>query len=96
MPQQGMRTFSTEFKKAVVLRLEAGERIAAVSEELKITRKEYQADGEVLLFGAHIGGGLESREQGNFCARTAITVTLASSPAAGDCRGGDRLLSGRK
>ncbi len=34
MSQQGMRTFSTEFKKAVVLRLEAGERIAAVSEEL--------------------------------------------------------------
>ena len=39
MSQQGMRTFSTEFKKAVVLRLEAGERIAAVSEELKISRK---------------------------------------------------------
>ncbi len=39
MSQQGMRTFSTEFKKAVVLRLEAGERIAAVSEELKIKRK---------------------------------------------------------
>ena len=39
MSQQGMRTFSTEFKQAVVLRLEAGERIAAVSEELKIRRK---------------------------------------------------------
>ena len=39
MSQQGMRTFSTEFKEAVVLRLEAGERIAAVSEELKISRK---------------------------------------------------------
>ena len=39
MSQQGMRTFSTEFKKAVVLRLEAGERIAAVAEELKIRRK---------------------------------------------------------
>ena len=39
MSQQGMRTFSTEFKKAVVLRLEAGERMAAVSEELKIRRK---------------------------------------------------------
>jgi len=34
-----MRTFSTEFKQAVVLRLEAGERIAAVSDELKIRRK---------------------------------------------------------
>ena len=39
MSQQGMRTFSTEFKDAVVLRLEAGERIAAVSDELKIRRK---------------------------------------------------------
>jgi len=34
-----MRTFSTELKQAVVLRLEAGERIAAVSEELKVRRK---------------------------------------------------------
>ena len=39
MSHQGMRAFSTEFKEAVVLRLEAGERIAAVSEELKIRRK---------------------------------------------------------
>jgi len=36
---QGMRAFSTEFKQAVVLRLEAGERIAAVSDELRIRRK---------------------------------------------------------
>jgi len=36
---QGMRAFSTEFKQAVVLRLEAGERIAAVSDELGIRRK---------------------------------------------------------
>lgn len=39
MSQQGMRTFSTEFKKAVVLRLEAGERIASVADELEIRRK---------------------------------------------------------
>ena len=39
MSQEGMRTFSTELKKAVVLRLEAGERMAAVAEELKIRRK---------------------------------------------------------
>ena len=39
MSQQGMRRFSTELKKAVVLRLEAGERIAAVADELKIRRK---------------------------------------------------------
>ena len=30
MSQQGMRTFSTEFKEAVVVRLDAGERMAAV------------------------------------------------------------------
>ena len=39
MSQQGMRTFSTEFKEAVVLRLEAGERLAAVADELRIRRK---------------------------------------------------------
>jgi len=39
MSQQGMRAFSTEFKQAVVRRLEAGERLAAVAEELKIRPK---------------------------------------------------------
>ena len=39
MSQQGMRTFSTEFKEGVVLRLEAGERLAAVADELEIKRK---------------------------------------------------------
>jgi transposase len=39
MSQQAMRVFSTEFKQGVVLRLEAGERIAAVADELKIKRK---------------------------------------------------------
>lgn len=39
MSRQGMRTFSTELKQAVVLRLDAGERMAAVSDELKIRRK---------------------------------------------------------
>ena len=39
MSQQRMRTFSIEFKQAVVLRLEGGERIAAVADELKIRRK---------------------------------------------------------
>jgi transposase-like protein len=34
-----MRVFSTEFKAGVVLRLEAGERIGAVADELKIKRK---------------------------------------------------------
>ena len=39
MSEQAMRAFSTEFKRSVVLRLEAGERLAAVADELKIARK---------------------------------------------------------
>lgn len=39
MSPQAMRVFSTAFKEAVVLRLEAGERLAAVADELKIRRK---------------------------------------------------------
>ena len=39
MSQPAMRVFSTEFKAGVVLRLEAGERIAAVADELEIKRK---------------------------------------------------------
>ena len=39
MSQPAKRVFSTEFKQATVLRLEAGERIGAVSGELKIKRK---------------------------------------------------------
>ena len=39
MSQPAMRVFSTEFKEGVVLRLEGGERIAAIADELKIKRK---------------------------------------------------------
>ena len=39
MSQQAMRVFSAEFKEGVVLRLEGGERVAAVADELKIKRK---------------------------------------------------------
>lgn len=39
MSQAAMRTFPTEFKEAVVLRLEAGERLAPVADELKTKRK---------------------------------------------------------
>ena len=39
MSQEAMRVFSTEFKESTVLRLEAGERISSVSDELKIKRK---------------------------------------------------------
>ena len=39
MSQQAMRVFSTEFKQGVVLRLDGGERLAAVADELKIKRK---------------------------------------------------------
>ena len=39
MSEQAMRAFSTEFKERAVLRLEAGERLAAVADDLKIARK---------------------------------------------------------
>ena len=39
MSRQGMRTFSTEFKESAVLRVDAGERLAAVAEALTIRRK---------------------------------------------------------
>jgi transposase len=39
MSQQAMRVFSTAFKEAAVLRLAAGERLAAVARELGIARK---------------------------------------------------------
>jgi transposase len=39
MSHQAMRAFSTEFKQSVVLRLEGGERLAAVADELRIRRK---------------------------------------------------------
>ena len=39
MSQQAMRVFSTEFKEGVGLRLEGGERLATVADELKIKRK---------------------------------------------------------
>ena len=39
MSRQAMRTFSTEFKESAVLRVDAGERLAAVAEALTIRRK---------------------------------------------------------
>ena len=39
MSRQAMRTFSTEFKESAVLRVDAGERLASVAEELTIRRK---------------------------------------------------------
>jgi transposase len=39
MSDQPQRAFSTEFKERVVLRLEAGERLSAVADELGIRRK---------------------------------------------------------
>jgi len=38
MSQHGMRVFSTEFKEKAVLRVEGGERIASVADELEIQR----------------------------------------------------------
>ena len=42
MSQPAMRVFSTEFKEGVVLRLEAGERLASVADEVKICRFQLQ------------------------------------------------------
>ncbi len=39
MSDQPQRAFSTAFKESVILRIEAGERLAAVAEELGIRRK---------------------------------------------------------
>jgi len=39
MSTQVQRAFSTEFKERIVLRLEAGERLAALADELGIRRK---------------------------------------------------------
>ena len=39
MSDQPQRAFSTGFKESVVLRLQAGERLAAVADELGIRRK---------------------------------------------------------
>ena len=39
MSQEGMRAFSTSFKESAVLRLEAGEQVAAVGRDLKVARK---------------------------------------------------------
>jgi transposase len=39
MSDQSQRAFSTEFKERIVLRLEAGERLAALADELGIRRK---------------------------------------------------------
>jgi transposase len=39
MSQQAMRVFSTEFKLGVVFRLESGDRVGALAEELGIRRK---------------------------------------------------------
>ncbi len=66
MSQRGMRAFSTQFKQAVVLRLEAGERIAAVADELKIRRKPlYEWRASYRKLGV---AGLRGRKPG-------ITVT---------------------
>jgi transposase len=74
MSQQGMRTFSTEFKEAVVLRLGAGERIAAVAEELKIRRKLlYEWRAAYRKLGAAGLNRKRGRKPGVACARPAAT-----------------------
>src|SRR5271165_492032 len=85
MSQQGMRTFSTEFKKAVVLRLEAGERIAAVSEELRIRRKLlYEWRAAYRKLGAAGLNRKRGRKPG--CAGYAGSADRTGASPSADCR----------
>jgi transposase-like protein len=103
MSQQGMRTFSTEFKEAVVLRLEAGERIAAVSDELKIRRKllyEWRAAYRKLGVaglnrkrGRKPGGGARARSASNRWTSIFFAKPCGSS-TRGTCRLARRHLRG--
>jgi transposase len=81
MSRQGMRTFSTEFKMAVVLRLEAGERIAAVAEELKIRRKLlYEWRAAYRRLGAAGLNRKRGRKPGGACARPAAAPAAPAPP----------------
>src|SRR5271157_4172177 len=88
-----MRTFSTELKQAVVLRLEAGERIAAVSDELKIGRKllyEWRAayrklGGRRAQPEARTQAGRRPRQFGR-CAGYACSAFRTGAGASADCR----------
>jgi len=76
MSRPAMRVFSTEFKQGVVLRLEGGERLASVADELKIRRKLlYEWRTAYRAFGA---AGL-NRKRGP---KTGISAARASSHAA--------------
>ena len=92
MSQQGMRTFSTEFKERVVLRLEAGERIAAVADELKIKRKllyEWRAAYRQLgLAGLNRKRGRKPGRARQFgrCAGYACSANRTGAGASADCR----------
>ena len=65
MSRPAMRVFSTEFKQGVVLRLEGGERLASVADELKIRRKLlYEWRTAYRAFGAGEGEDRRAGAQG--------------------------------
>jgi transposase len=87
MSQEAMRKFSTEFKESVVLRLEAGERIAAVAEELRIRRKLlYEWRAAYRMLGAAGLNRKRGRKPGFLAVRAspdaaAAPPTASSEPA---------------
>ena len=101
MSQQGMRAFSTEFKEAVVRRLEAGERIAAVSDELKIRRKLlYEWRAAYRKLGAAGLNRKRGRKRGSSSssARSASsrwTSIFFAKPCGSSTRGTNRLARRR-
>ncbi len=92
MSQEAMRKFSTEFKETVVLRLEAGERIAAVAEELRIRRKLlYEWRAAYRRLGAAGLNRKRGRKPGFLGARAgpdaaAAPPTASSEPARAQAR----------
>ncbi len=83
MSQEAMRKFSTEFKETVVLRLEAGERIAAVAEELRIRRKLlYEWRAAYRRLGAAGLNRKRGRKPGFLAARASPAAAAAAAPTA--------------
>ena len=82
MSRQVQRSFSTEFKCRVIQRIESGERLAAVADELGIRRKLLYEWRDA--FRAHGPGGL-NRKRGpkpGFTRAARSSAGLASSVAA--------------
>ncbi len=91
MSQQAMRKFSTEFKELVVLRLEAGERIAAVAAELRIRRKLlYEWRAAYRRLGAAGLNRKRGRKPGVLAARA--SPDAAAAPPTASSKYGDACI----